>query len=113
MVEAPEPEGDEEPRAFQSNAAMKARAGAALIVAESHLNQAVMNLRLLLNDKEEEALNATQRHWEDYCGSLSTLAWLEFEGGTHAPLAGTLAKLAETERRTAEVRTHVKERGAS
>lgn len=101
-----------EPEAFHSNVAMKARTGAAYGVADAHLEQALMDLRLLLGEREYEALEAAQAHWREYRMALEVCAGLEFEGGTHAPLAGMMAGLTETERRTAEVRSQVQERAA-
>lgn len=99
-----------EPDAFHSNVAMKARTGAAYGVADAHLEQALMDLRLLLGESEAEALEAAQERWCEYRKALEVCARLEFEGGTHAPLAGMMAGLAETERRTAEIRAQVQER---
>jgi len=104
-------EDADEPQAFQSNAAMRARASAAFEVAEAKLMQALMDLRLLIDIEENVALNAVQSAWAEYRKELTLFASLEFGSGTHAPLAGTLARLAETERRAAEVRAQVKERG--
>lgn len=86
-----------EPEAFHSNVAMKARAGAAYGVADAHL---------------EQALEAAQAHWREYRTALEVCAGFEFEGGTHAPLAGMMAGLTETERRTAEVHSQVQARAA-
>lgn len=101
-----------EPDAFHSNLAMKARTGAAYGVADAHLDQALMDLRLLLSDNEIEALEVAQERWTEYRRALEVCAGLEFEGGTHAPLAGMMAGLTETERRTAEIRAWVQERGS-
>ena len=101
-----------EPEAFHSNVAMKARTGAAYVVADAHLEQALMDLRLLLGEREKEALEAAQALWREYRLALEVCANLEFEGGTHAALAGMMAGLTETERRTAEVRSQFEERAA-
>lgn len=101
-----------EPEAFHSNVAMKARTGAAYGVADAHLEQALMDLRLLLGEREEEALEAAQARWREYRFALEVCAGLEFEGGTHAPLAGMMAGLTETERRAAEIRAQAEERSA-
>lgn len=99
-----------EPDAFQSNFAMKARAGAAYEVANAQLMQALMDLKLLISDKEAKALDAVQRKWIDYRRLLEISAALEFQGGTHAPLAASMTALSETERRTAEIRAQVEAR---
>lgn len=91
---------------------MKLRTGAAYEVAEAHLEQVLMDLRLLLSEYEYDALKKAQDRWRDYRGALEDCALREFEGGTHAPLAMMLAGLSETERRTEEVRARVAERSA-
>ncbi|MDX3901508.1 MAG: hypothetical protein QHC40_13510 [Sphingobium sp.] len=45
-----------EPEAFHSNVAMKGRTGAACEVAEAKLQQALLDLQLLLSEQENEAL---------------------------------------------------------
>ena len=100
----------EGPSAFHSNVAMKARTGAAYRVAEAQLEQALMDLRLLLSDHEYEALEAAQERWREYRRALEDCALREFEGGTHATLALVLSGLSETERRTEEIRAQVAER---
>lgn len=99
-----------EPSAFQSNPAMKARAGSAYDVAEAQLNQALIDLRLLIDEHEWEHIEAAQQHWRSYRSALEDAALREYEGGTHATLAMTMVGLAETERRAAEVRAQVEER---
>lgn len=111
VVEALDGEGDTY-GAFVSNVAMRARTGTAYDVADAQLEQALMDLRLLLREGEQDALEAAQEMWSDYRNALEVCAGLEFEGGTHAPLAGTLAGLSETERRTVEIRAQVDERVA-
>lgn len=101
-----------EAEAFQTNAAMKARTVAAYGVAEAQLEQALMDLRLLLGDREAKALETAQTHWKSYRRALEVCAALEFEGGSHAPLAAMVAGLGETDRRTTEVRDQVQERAA-
>jgi len=98
--------------AFLSNVAMKVRTGADYGVADANLEKAVVDLRLLLREKEREALEAAQERWIEYRRALEVCAGLEFEGGTHAPLAGMIAGLTETERRTAEIYSQVHERAA-
>lgn len=100
-----------EPEAFQSNVAMKARTGAAYTVADARLEQAIMDLRLLIGEHEFELLAAAQEKWRDYRRALEDCALREFEGGTHATLAMALAGLSETERRTDEIKAQVAERG--
>jgi uncharacterized protein YecT (DUF1311 family) len=102
----------EEPDVFHSNVAMKARTGAAYDVADAHLKRALMDLRLLLGEREEEALETAQARWCEYRLALEVCAGLEFEGGTNAPLAEMMAGLTETERRTAEIHAKVEERSA-
>ena len=102
----------DEPHAFHSNYAMKARAGAAYEVADAQLKQALMNLKLLVSEKKAKALDAVQRKWTEYRRLLAISAALEFEGGTHAPLAASMTGLSETERRTNEISAQVKERSA-
>lgn len=101
---------EDEPTAFMSNYAMKARTGAAYGVAEAHLDQALMDLRLLIGEHEWEHIEKAQGHWRAYRRSLEDAALREYEGGTHATLAMSLVGLAETERRTAEIRAQVDER---
>ena len=72
----------------------------------------LVDLRLLVSDEETKALDVTQERWTEYRKALEVCAGLEFEGGAHAPLAGLMAGLTETERRTAEVRSQVQERTA-
>jgi len=103
-------DAEHEPMAFQSNVAMKARAGAAYAVAEARLEQALMDLRLLIGEHELDHIEAAQEHWRAYRSELEDAALREFEGGTQATLALTMVGLAETERRTAEVRAQVEER---
>lgn len=111
VVEAIEEEPDTY-AAFLSNVAMKARTGADYGVADANLEKALVDLRLLLRDEETEALEVAQERWTEYRNALEVCAGLEFEGGTHAPLAGMMAGLTETERRTAEIRSQVQERAA-
>ena len=91
---------------------MKARTGAAYGVADAHLEQALMDLRLLLSESEEEAWQAAQDRWREYRTALEVCAALEFEGGTHASLAQMMAGLSETERRTLEIRAQIEERSS-
>lgn len=98
--------------AFLSNVAMKARTGADYGVADANLEKALVDLRLLLGDEEAEALEVAQERWTEYRNALEDCAGLEFNCGTHAPLAGMMAGLTETERRTAEIRSQVQERAA-
>ena len=103
-------EKGQEPSAFQSNMAMKVRAGSAYGVAEAQLDQALMDLRLLIGEHEWEHIEGAQKHWRAYRSALEDAALREFENGTHATLAMTMTGLAETERRAAEVRAQVEER---
>lgn len=100
----------EEPVAFHTNFAMKRRAAAAYGVADAHLQQALEDLRLLLSDSEDEALDTVQERWAEYRTAMRDMAELLFEGGTHAPLFGMMTAITETERRTAEVRASVEMR---
>lgn len=104
---------EEEPgtyAAFLSTVAMKARTGADYGVADASLKKALVDLRFLLSDEEAEALDVAQERWTVYRKALEVRAGLEFGGGTHAPLAALMARLTETKRRTAEVRSQVQER---
>jgi uncharacterized protein YecT (DUF1311 family) len=99
-----------EPEAFQSNMAMKMRAGAAYEVAEAKLEQALMDFRLLIDEHEWEHIEKAQEHWRAYRACLEDAALREYAGGTHATLAMSLVGMAETERRADEIRAQVKER---
>ena len=99
-----------EPEAFQSNMAMKMRASAAYEVAVAKLDQALMDLRLLISEEEWECVEKAQEHWESYRTALEDCALREYLGGTHAPLAMSLVGLAETERRADEIQAQIKER---
>lgn len=101
-----------EPRAFESNYTLKMRAAAARNVAEAKLEQALSDLQLLMGHHEWDAVVKAQQHWNAYRGWLQHCAVREFEGGTHAGLASGLVSLAETERRTDEIRAQVRERSA-
>jgi uncharacterized protein YecT (DUF1311 family) len=101
-----------EPEAFHSNVAMKGRASAAYEVAEAKLNQALMDLGLLVSEREWEAIDRAQDQWRSYRKALEDCALREYEGGTHATLALMLVGMAETERRTAEILAQVKDRAA-
>jgi uncharacterized protein YecT (DUF1311 family) len=101
-----------EPDVFSSNFAMKARTGAAYSVSEAKLQQVILDLQLILEKSESEALELAQNHWREYRSALENCARLEYEGGTHAPLAGLFAGLTETERRADELRAQVAERSA-
>lgn len=100
----------DEPEAFQSNAAMKMRTGAAYEVAEARLYQALMDLQLLMDEREWECIEKAQKHWIAYRSALEDCALREYEGGTHATLALRLVGMAETERRADEIRAQVKNR---
>lgn len=50
-----------EPEGFQSNLAMKARTGAAYTVADARLEQALINLRLLIGAHEFEVLEVAHQ----------------------------------------------------
>ncbi|MCL6740577.1 hypothetical protein LZ518_05455 [Sphingomonas sp. RB56-2] len=103
---------DSEPEAFQSNMAMKMRTSAAYEVAEAKLNQALMDLRLLVGEHEWECVEAAQGHWQAYRGALEDWALREWDGGTGATLAMQLVGMAETERRADEIAAQVKERAS-
>lgn len=76
------------------------------------MEKALADLRLLHSDEETEALEIAQERWTEYRTALEVCAGLEFEGGTHAPLAGMMAGLTKTERRTAELGAQAQERAA-
>ena len=103
---------ESEPEAFHSNFAMKARTGAAYTVAEAQLEQALMDLRLLISEEQAEVLDEVQKTWQEYRHSIEDYALREYKGGTHATLALALAGLSETERRTEEVRREIADRAA-
>lgn len=100
-----------EPAAFHSNFALKSRASAAYDVAEAQLFQALTDLRLL-NGGEDDLLDEVQTRWLAYRTALEDRELARYPGGTHATLALTLAGLAETERRTHEVRAEIVEMAA-
>lgn len=102
---------DDAPRAFDTNYAMKSRTRAAYDVAEAQLSQALTDLQLL-SGGEDETLIEVQKRWTDYRTALEGREMARYQGGTHATLALALAGLAETERRTEEVRAEVAERSA-
>jgi hypothetical protein len=100
-----------EPDAFYAtNAAMKQRAFAEYGTATAKLEQALVDLHLLLGENESKALDEAQAHWETYRKALEECAYLEYEGGTHAALAATVRGLGETVRRTAEIEGEAAER---
>ena len=99
-----------EPSAFSSNQAMKGRVGAAYQVAEAKLEQALLDLHLLLGDAEHELLDQAQEAWAVYRRILEDRSLREYNGGTHAPLAAVATGLAETERRTDQILAEVEER---
>jgi uncharacterized protein YecT (DUF1311 family) len=99
-----------EPEAFQNNVAMKMRMSAAYEVANAKLNQALMDLRLLMGGAEWEQMEEAQKHWKAYRDGLECSALHEYEGGTNATLAMAFVGMAETERRADEIRAQVKER---
>ncbi|TAJ89447.1 lysozyme inhibitor LprI family protein [Reyranella sp.] len=100
----------EAPSPFNSNVAMKARTSAAYTVAKAQLEQALMDLRLLLGDHEWQAFEVVQDRWREFRRALEDFALREFEGGTHATLALLMVGLSETERRTEEIKAQVAER---
>ena len=69
------------PSAFHSNVALKARTGAAYDVAKAQLDQALMDLRLLIGEHEYKAVEAAQEHWREYRRALEDCALREYEGG--------------------------------
>ncbi len=99
-----------EPASYQSNFAMKARAGAAYEVAEAKLKQVILDLEILLSPRENQGLEASQAAWTEYRKSLENRSLKQFEGWTHATLAMTLTGLTETERRVEELRVEIAER---
>lgn len=99
-----------EPSAFSSNAAMRGRVGAAYQVAEAKLEQALLDLHLLLGEDEHELLDQAQETWVVYRRILEDRSLREYSGGTHAPLAAIATGLAETERRTDQILAEVEER---
>lgn len=99
-----------EPSAFSSNVAMKGRVGAAYQVAEAKLEQALLDLHLLLGEDEHELLDQAQEAWAVYRRILEDRSLREYDGGTHAPLAAIATGLAETERRTDQILAEVEER---
>ncbi|HZC38182.1 MAG TPA: lysozyme inhibitor LprI family protein [Sphingomicrobium sp.] len=101
-----------EPDAFQTNAAMKMRTSAAYEVAEAELNQALMDLRLLVGEHEWECVQKAQEHWRAYRRALEEWTLRQWEGGTGAGLAAGLVGMAETERRADEIRAQVEQRAS-
>ena len=101
---------DTEPAAFQTNVGMQTRTRAANDVADAALEQTVTDLHLIMGDRESELLDNAQDRWRAYREALVQCAYYKYEGGTHASLAAGLARLSETERRTAELRSQVEER---
>ena len=71
------------------------------------MNQARVDLDLLLRPDERDAFETGQKHWETYRDALAEVARQEFAGGSHAPLAAVWAALSETDRRTAELREKI------
>lgn len=102
---------EDEPAAFHTNFAMKSRARAAYDVAEAQLAQALTDLRLLIGG-DDEHLDEVQKRWLAYREALEDRELARYSGGTHATLALALAGLAETERRTGEVRAEIAERSS-
>lgn len=76
-----------EPAAFQSNMAMKMRAGAAYDVAGAKLERALMDLQLLASEDEWEGIGNAQNHWRAYRNALEDGALRQYDGGSHATLA--------------------------
>lgn len=103
---------NKEPDAFNSNYGMKTRTAAELGVAEAKLNQALQDLHLLVGEDEWALTEKAQALWAEYRDVLAEAARIEFDGGTHAGLAAVLTALAETDRRSEEVRALVAERAA-
>lgn len=101
---------DTEPAAFQTNAGMQIRAKAAHDVATANLEQVVVDLHLMMSERESELLGKAQERWRAYRDALVQCAYYEYDGGTHAPLAALFMELAETERRTAEIKDQIEER---
>lgn len=99
-----------EPDAFHSNVAMKARTHAEYNVADAKLNQSLLDLKLLMREREIEALATAQDSWTAYRAALEECSRREYEGGTHSSLASLFAGLAETERRAEEIRSQIVER---
>jgi hypothetical protein len=97
-----------EHEAFQSTLAMRARAIAALGVADAKIGQAIMDLQLLMSDREFEVLKSAQKHWKLYRSELGNLGLLQYEGGTGAPLGLVVAELVEAERRVIELQADLK-----
>lgn len=102
-------ECDEHP-AFYSNYAMKMRAGARDTIATAQLEAALTDLRLLLREDEEEYLDKEQRTWLIYREAVINRAYQQYEGGTHAGLAASLAGISETEHRLAQILGEVEDR---
>lgn len=103
---------DEPPTAFVNNMAMKLRADAACQVAQAKLRQVIVDLKLLLSEEEQTALDAAQVAWEAYLQSLEERSFVRFEGASHSTLAMMITGLSETERRTEELQAEVKERSS-
>jgi len=97
---------------LQSNVALKARTSAAYGVANAQLDQSLMDLRLMISEREYEAVEVAQERWREYRKALEDCAFREYEGGTHATLALLLSGLGETERRTQEIRAEIAKRAA-
>ena len=103
---------DNEPAVFHTTAAMRGRAGAEYEVVEAKLAQTLMDLRILVDEQEEGALDAAHIAWLKYREALESRALAEFGNGTGGPLAMMLAGIAETTRRTDELRAEVKDRAS-
>jgi uncharacterized protein YecT (DUF1311 family) len=100
------------PEEFYPNIVMKARAGAAYEVAQARLQQVLLDVQILLSEKENAAFDVAQSHWVEYREALENCALLEYEGGTHATLAMVFAGMNETERRTEEIQRQILERSS-
>lgn len=92
---------------FDTNIAMQIRTGASYEVADAQLEQALLDLRIVVGE-DWPFIERIHEAWLSYRKALEFWAYQQFEGGTHAPLAMTSAGLSETERRTAEIIEEVK-----
>ena len=98
------------PSAYWTTASMRGRANARFAVVDAQVDEALIELATLVSDEEAEELRKSHVPWKVYRKRQINYASNRFQGGTFAPLYGTLHGIEVTERRLAELQREIEAR---
>lgn len=101
---------DNLPQEYWTTVAMRGRAGARFDVVEAEIAEALAELHMLTRESRRTILEQAQAAWQEFRASEASFAASQYEGGTLAPLIGTLRAIQVSEHRLTELRALVAER---